>query len=404
MALMLARGGRRTILAVGVPAGDASIDADAVVVALKSRTAPVDEAVAQSLAALEWLRRAGASRFFFKYCSTFDSTDAGNIGPVADAMMDALGGRIAIACPAFPANGRTIFQGHLFVGDRLLSESGMRNHPLTPMTDPDLVRVLGRQTKHRVGLVPQRVVAAGQAAITQALGTLAKDGARYAIVDAVSDSDLHMIGAAVARDVLITGGSGVAMGLPQAYRDEGMLPSRSDAQVLPSAKGLAACLAGSCSQATLQQIEEAKSLWPSLRLDPLALAAGAGATREAIAWSLKHVGVSPILVYASAAPDEVKAVQAALGRERAGALVEHALAEIAEALVAEGVGKLVVAGGETSGAVVGRLGATRLRIGPEIAPGVPWLSCEDGPRIHVALKSGNFGGRDFFARAIAMLG
>ena len=399
IALMLARGGMRTVQTVGVPQG-ALPYADAVVVSLKSRTAPVAEAVRDSLAALAALRAAGARRFFFKYCSTFDSTDRGNIGPVADALLDALGARFAIACPAFPVNKRTIYLGHLFVGDRLLSESGMQNHPLTPMTDPDLVRVLGRQTKHKVGLVPHAVVARGAAAIGAACAALERDGIRYAIVDALADDDLTAIGAAIADHALVTGGSGVALGLPEAWRKAGLLSPRADAQALPHAAGHVAAIAGSCSTATLGQIAEAAKTWPTLKLTPERLAGGEDSAAKALDWARSRLAAGPVLVYGSGTPEEVKRAQGLLGRERAGAIVEEALAEIAAGLAREGVGRLIVAGGETSGAVVTKLGVKSLRIGPEIAPGVPWLASADGPKLHLALKSGNFGGPDFFRRAV----
>src|SRR5688572_5577231 len=252
---MLVRAGMRTVQTIGVPRGaDVAPDADAIVVALKSRTIPPREAVAQSLAALEWLRARGARQIYFKYCSTFDSTDAGNIGPVADALLDAVGATFTIACPAFPANKRTIYQGYLFAGDVLLSESPMRDHPLTPMTDANLVRVLGRQTKRKVGLVPWPVVQHGPNAIRAAFAKLQEDGASYAIVDAVDDDDLLDIGAACADLPLVTAGSGLALGLPQNFRDTGRLAAREDAAALPDVHGPAAVLSGSCSQATRAQV------------------------------------------------------------------------------------------------------------------------------------------------------
>ena len=256
---MLVRGGMRTGAAHRRAADTAApLDADAVVVALKSRTAPVREAVQQSLAALAWLRRAGCRQFFFKYCSTFDSTDEGNIGPVADALIHALGCGFALACPAFPTNARTVYQGHLFVGGALLNESGMEHHPLTPMTDANLVRVLGRQTDGTVGLVPYATVERGAGAIRDAMTALKEQGRRYAIVDAVNDAHLLAIGEAAAEHALITGGSGVAMGLPANFRRAGLLPAQGDAGVLPHVEGHAAAIAGSCSRATLAQLGNAR--------------------------------------------------------------------------------------------------------------------------------------------------
>ncbi|MFN9095867.1 MAG: 3-oxo-tetronate kinase [Alphaproteobacteria bacterium] len=398
LANTLVKGGMTAVQVIGVPTGPLP-EADAVIIALKSRTAPVAEAVAQSLAACDALLAAGAKQIFWKYCSTFDSTDQGNIGPVADALLKRLGSGFALACPAFPTNGRTIYLGHLFVGNALLNESGMENHPLTPMTDANLVRVLGRQTDGAVGLVPFTTVEQGAAATRQAMMRLAEQGRRYAIVDAVTDQHLLAIGEAAAQHALITGGSGVAMGLPENFRRAGLLPARGDAASLPPMQGMAAVVAGSCSRATLGQIGLARDHVPVLELDALATPDAAALTAQALEWVAGKLAADrPVVIAASAPPEKVAALQAKLGRDAAGALIEAAMAAIAEELVARGVGRLVVAGGETSGAVVQRLGVTALRIGPEIDPGVPWTFAE--PRgLHLALKSGNFGARDFFLKA-----
>lgn len=402
LASMLVRHGMTTVQVIGVPDG-ALPEADAIVIALKSRTTPAGEAVAESLAAADALLAAGATQIFFKYCSTFDSTDAGNIGPVADALLKRLGAGFALACPAFPTNGRSIYQGHLFTGTHLLSESGMENHPLTPMRDANLVRVLSRQTEGSVGLVPFAVVEQGAVAIRQAMTRLAEAGRRYAIIDAMTDAHLLAIGAAAAKHPLITGGSGIAMGLPENFRAQGLLPPRPDAATLPAAQGLCAVLAGSCSRATLGQIGFARNHAPVLELDALATPDAAALAAQALAWSEGRLSDHhPIIIAASAPPEKVAALQAKLGREAAGTLVEQALATVAQGLVARGVGRLVVAGGETSGAVVSALGVRTLRIGAEIAPGVPWTFAEIGAApvgVHLALKSGNFGGRDFFLKA-----
>ena len=401
---MLVKNGMRTVQMIGVPPpGIAVPDSDAVVVALKSRTIPAAEAIEQSLAALAWLRPAGARQYFFKYCSTFDSTDQGNIGPVADALLTALGAGFTIACPAFPENGRTIFQGHLFVGRQLLSESGMRHHPLTPMTDSDLVRVLGRQTKAKVDLVPYATVRQGPAAIAAAFAALSAAGARHAIVDAIEDQQLRDIGTAAANLALVTGGSGIAIGLPENFRRKGLLGPAAGADALPASGGTAAVLSGSASTATLGQVEAFRAARPAFRLDPLALARGEDQAAAAIAWARPLLAGGPVLIYASAPPAEVAAAQAALGRERAGALIEAALAAVACGLVESGVRRLVVAGGETSGAVVQALDVRALRIGPQIDPGVPATVSLDERPLALALKSGNFGGVDFFAKAIGML-
>ena len=400
LASMLVRHGMRTVQVIGVPTG-ALPDADAIVIALKSRTAPLAEARATSIAAADALLAAGARQLFFKYCSTFDSTEAGNIGPVADALLKRLGAGFALACPAFPANARSVFQGHLFVGTHLLSESGMERHPLTPMTDANLVRVLSRQTEGSVGLVPFAIVEQGAGAIRQAMSRLAEAGRRYVIVDAVTDAHLHAIGEAAASHPLITGGSGIAMGLAENFRRAGVLPMRDDAAALPTAKGLCAVIAGSCSRATLGQIGFARDHAPVLELDALATPDAAALADQAMSWAGDKLSAErPVVIAASASTERVAALQAMLGRDAAGALLEHALATIAEALVAHGVGRLVVAGGETSGAVVSRLGVSRLRIGAEIDPGVPWTYA-DTPGLHLALKSGNFGARDFFLKAFA---
>ncbi len=398
LANTLVKAGMSAVQAIGVPEGPLP-EADAVIIALKIRTAPVADAVGQSLAACDALTGAGAKQLFWKYCSTFDSTDEGNIGPVGDALLKRLGSGFAIACPAFPTNGRTIYLGHLFVGGALLNESGMENHPLTPMTDPNLVRVLSRQTQGSVGLVSFPVVEQGAGAIRREMTRLMDRGTRWAIVDAVTDAHLMAIGEAVAPQALVTGGSGVAMGLPENFRRAGLLPERSDAASLPPMKGAAAVVAGSCSRATLGQIGLARDHVPVLELDALATPDAKAMTAQALGWVDGRLEEGrPVVIAASATPEKVAALQAKLGREAAGTLVEDAVASIAEGLVARGVGRLVVAGGETSGAVVTRLGVTSLRIGPEIDPGVPWTFAE--PKgIHMALKSGNFGARDFFLKA-----
>lgn len=398
LANTLVKGGMTAVQVIGVPAGPLP-EADAVIIALKSRTAPPRQAVAESLAACEALLAAGAKQIFFKYCSTFDSTEAGNIGPVADALVQRLGCGFALANPAFPTNGRTVYQGHLFVGTALLNESGMENHPLTPMKDANLVRVLSRQTDGTVALVPFTVVEQGAAAIRKAMTGFKESGRRYAIVDAVTDAHLLAIGEAAAGHALITGGSGIAMGLPANFRAAGLLPDRGAAAAeLPPMTGHAAVLAGSCSRATMGQIGYARDHAHTLELDVLATPDAAALLAQAMDWAADKLGHGPVVIAASAPPEKVAALQRKLGRDAAGALVEDTLAGIAEALVARGVRRLVVAGGETSGAVVSRLGVGALRIGPEIDPGVPWTWAET-PGLHLALKSGNFGARDFFLKA-----
>ena len=403
---MLVRGGMRTVQLIGTPAPDDPVpEADAVVVAIKSRTAPVGWAVSQSLAALDWLRKAGARQYFFKYCSTFDSTDHGNIGSIADAFIQALGCGFSLHCPAFPTNGRTVYLGHLFAGGVLLNESGMENHPLTPMTDANLVRVLSRQTDGTVGLVSFPTVAAGNAAIRDAMTRLKEQGRRHAIVDAVTDAHLVAIGEAAAHHALLCGGSGVAMGLPGNFRRAGLLGDAGDASALPSIAGATAVLSGSCSRATLNQLGFARNHLPVFELDALATPDAGKLADAALAWTGGKIGAVPVVIAASGPPDKVAAIQAALGGpDKAGALLEDAMARIAQGLVARGVRRMVVAGGETSGAVVTKLGVRQLRIGPEIDPGVPWtLASGDGTNLLLALKSGNFGAPDFFLKAFRML-
>ena len=400
----LVRTGFRVVQTIGIPDGPLLEGADAVVVALKTRTIPAADAVAQSLAALAWLQGQGAGQIYFKYCSTFDSTAQGNIGPVTDALMDALGTDFTIACPAFPENARTVFKGYLFVGDELLHESGMRNHPLTPMLDSNLVRVLQAQTQRRVGLIDYRTVAQGASVITQRIAALKAAGMSMAVIDAVSNDDLRAMGPALAALPLLTAGSGVAIGLKPAQGER----STGDAASLPQAHGLRAIVSGSCSTATNGQVASfIASGGAAFVVNPLQLAQGVDVVAAALAWAQEHLGTGPVLIYATAEPNAVRAVQAELGVERAGQLVEQALAGVACGLVQQGVRQLIVAGGEISGACVQALGIKRLRIGPQIAPGVPWCHAPSPHApvegLHLALKSGNFGAPDFFTTAFSVL-
>lgn len=403
LANTLVKAGMRATQLIGVPGEGVDIgDAEAVVVALKSRTAPVEDAVASSLAALAWLRAQSARQIFFKYCSTFDSTPAGNIGPVADALMDALKCEFAIVCPAFPGAGRTIYLGHLFVGGQLLSDSSMRNHPLTPMTDSSLARLMATQSRGEVGVVPYSAVDEGVAATKAAMQKLIDAGMSYGVVDALSDRHLMTIGEAITSHELVTGGSGVALGLPENFRRAELL-GEAALPLLPQVNGRAVVLAGSCSTATLGQIAHASKLWPNQKLDIDRIAAGEDVAGEVARWALEQPEQTPLLIYGSAPPDEVKAIQARYGREKAGAMMEETLGKIAAKLVAGGARRIIVAGGETAGAVVSALGVEGLKIGREIDPGVPWTESIGEPRLAVALKSGNFGSVDFFPKAFGML-
>ncbi|ELQ15101.1 hypothetical protein A986_16426 [Pseudomonas fluorescens BRIP34879] len=403
LANMLVRGGMRTVQSIGIPSDEvaATLDADAIVIALKSRTVPSAQAVADSLAALEWLRAQGCEQIFFKYCSTFDSTAAGNIGQVSEALLKALDSDFTLACPAFPENGRTIFREHLFVQDQLLNESGMQHHPLTAMTDANLVRVLQSQSAQKVGLLRYDTIAQGVPKVRERIAELRAQGIGMAIADALSDQDLHTLGNACSDLPLLTGGSGLALGLPDNFRRAGKLRDFDPAS-LPTVPGGEVVLAGSASIATNGQV----AAWieagrPALRIDPLALAAGEPVVADAVAFALGNPHT--VLIYATSPPHELRAVQEQLGAERAGELVENALGEIAQALRQGGVRRFVVAGGETSGAVVTALGVHLLQIGAQIDPGVPATLSNTAEPLALALKSGNFGGRDFFDKALKQL-
>ena len=397
----LVRGGMRTVQTVGIPRQPLTGDVDAVVVALKSRTIPAADAVAQSLAALQWLQQHGCKQIYFKYCSTFDSTPAGNIGPVTEALMRALDCDFTMACPAFPEAGRTVFKGNLFVGDVPLHESGMRHHPLTPMTDANLVRVLQAQMKGRVGLIGYDDVARGPDAIRARASALKSAGVKVAIVDAISNDDLMRLGRAVSDMPLVTAGSGVAIGLPQNFAVTGAAATK-----LSPTNGYRAIVSGSCSAATNAQVAHFINSGGTARgLDPAKLASGEPEVERALEWARQLLGQSkgPVLLYSTATPAEVQAIQLKLGANAAGQLIENAFAKIACGLVDAGVDQLVVAGGETSGAVVQALGIEALRIGPQIDPGVPWTMSIGEKQVALALKSGNFGTDDFFTKAFRVL-
>ncbi len=403
LANTLSRHGMRTVQIIGEPAG-LSPDTDAIVIALKSRTIPARDAVAQSLAACRWLKQHGARQIYFKYCSTFDSTDAGNIGPVADALLDELGSDFTIACPAFPENGRTIYMGHLFVGQVLLSESSMRHHPLTPMHDSNLVNVLARQTPHKTGLVAHAVVKQGAGAIAAAFVELQSRGIRHAIVDAIEDVDLRHLGEAVANIALVTGGSGAAIGLPENFRKSGLLSKRESVKPLAPVGGGGVVLSGSSSVATLAQVAAMSAKHTARAIDVAELFVNTDkVVADILHWASPKLKSAPVLIYASAPPEMVLEIQSRFGREKAGAVIETAIAAIATGLAKAGARRFVVAGGETSGAVVSALGVKALEIGPQISPGVPATLSYGEPRYALALKSGNFGGPDFFTEALEAL-
>jgi uncharacterized protein YgbK (DUF1537 family) len=407
LANTLTRSGLRTVQTIGVPADDFAMpEVDAVVVSLKSRSIEAGQAVAKSRAAETWLRGRGASHILFKICSTFDSTDAGNIGPVMDALREDCGETIVLVTPAFPGTGRTVYQGHLFVGSVPLNESPLKDHPLNPMHDSNLVRVLARQSRSKIGLAALASVARGPDALRARLAELAGQGGAAAIVDAVFDTDLEIIGRVALDHRLSVGASGIGLGLARALVVAGQVKSdATEAGANARVGGPAACLAGSCSQATLQQIANAEAIMPVLHLDPERIVAAQDEARRALAWGIERLAQGPVLIASSSTPDQVAALQARHGRDAAGHAIEQAMADIAEGLVQAGVRRLVVAGGETSGAVVDRLGIPGFLVGAEIAAGVPVLravGAHTGDML-LALKSGNFGGPQFFADALRLM-
>jgi uncharacterized protein YgbK (DUF1537 family) len=399
----LVKSGFRTIQTIGVPKPSAQLkDVDAVVVALKTRTCPPEQATSESANALGWLKSLGCRQFYFKYCSTFDSTPRGNIGPVIEVLLRELGEPLTIVSPAFPDNGRTLYHGHLFVHDQLLNESGMQNHPLTPMTDPNIVRVLAAQTNLAVHLIRLDLVRQGEKAVSHALEQITSQTPTAVITDATSNEDLAVLAGAARNLKLVTGGSGLALGLGKNF---GLAGRRAAIPAAPP--GRRSILAGSCSRMTLRQIEVAKNVYPHFRIEPRELHSEFESTLERVLhWAAEHrSNRDPLLVYTSAAADEISQNQKTLGVERAGYLCETFLASVASKFVDTGITQLIVAGGETSGAIVKKLGLELLRIGPEIDPGVPWtLASSDTREIALALKSGNFGSEEFFVSAWHFLG
>lgn len=400
-----ARQGLRVVQTIGVPDDTTLAEgAEAIVVALKSRTAPKVEAVNESVAAHRWLKSVGAQQIVFKYCSTFDSTAMGNIGPVADALLDEIGETFTVVCPAFPTNRRTVYHGHLFVGTELLSDSPMKHHPLTPMRDSSLIRLMEAQTDRPVGLIPLAVVRSGTAAISRCIADLRAEGVVYAVVDALTDEDLLTIGVAIEDLPLVTGGSGIGMGLPQNIREQGLLASPATTTRMPELVGRELVLAGSCSAATRAQLADVTDEWPSRRITADDLAGGAEFIDQLVQWAQDKSGPLPVVVYASATPEELLMSQARYGTFEAGRKVEDILGGLAVRLHKAGFDRIVVAGGETSGAVSLALGVKKLRIGAEIAAGVPWCEVIGSDRpLALALKSGNFGGATFFRDAFGML-
>jgi 3-dehydrotetronate 4-kinase len=405
LANTLTRCGLRTVQTIGVPSDDLELpEVDAVVVSLKSRSIEAGLAVARSRSAEQWLRGRGADHVLFKICSTFDSTDAGNIGPVMDALRDDSGDKIVLVTPAFPETGRTVYQGNLFVGSVPLNESPLKDHPLNPMHDSNLVRVLARQSRTKVGLVDLADIARGPDAVRARLADLAGKGLGAAIADAVFERDLETIGKVALDHRVSVGASGLGLGLARALVASGRVASSAPNALADAAVGgPAACLAGSCSQATLRQIASAEAVMPVLHLDPERVVAGPDEARRALAWARERLNDGPVLIASSSTPDQVAALQSRHGRDAAGHAIEQAMADIAEGLVESGVRRLVVAGGETSGAVVDRLGIPGFLVGAEIAAGVPVLRAVGASEMLIALKSGNFGGPEFFSDALSLM-
>ena len=407
LANTLTRQGLRTVQTIGVPSDDLALpEVDAVVVSLKSRSIEAGLAVSRSRAAEKWLRGRGAGHVLFKICSTFDSTDAGNIGPVMDALRADSGDAIVLVTPAFPETGRTVYQGNLFVGSVPLNESPLKDHPLNPMHDSNLVRVLARQSRTKVGLVDLATLSRGAEAVRGRLADLAGKGLGAAIIDAVFDRDLETIGGVALDHRMSVGASGIGLGLARALVASGKVKSgAAGAASGAPVGGPAACLAGSCSQATLAQIANAEKIMAVLHLDPEQIVAGPGEVRRALAWASDRISGGPILIASSSTPDQVAALQSRHGRDAAGHAIEQAMADIAEGLVQSGVRRLVVAGGETSGAVVDRLRIPGFLVGAEIAAGVPVLRAvgADKGEMLLALKSGNFGGPEFFSDALKLM-
>ncbi|NKQ86144.1 four-carbon acid sugar kinase family protein (plasmid) [Rhizobium ruizarguesonis] len=408
LANTLTKNGLRTVQTVGIPDPSLALpDVDAVVVSLKIRSVPASDAVAAAASAERWLRQRGAGHVLYKICSTFDSTDAGNIGPVTEALSDAAGGGGVLVTPAFPETGRTVYLGHLFVGGQPLNESPLKDHPLNPMHDANLVRVLTRQSRNAVGLIDLAAIAAGPGAVKARLDALCKAGVTAVIADAIFERDLETLGEIALETPVSTGASGLGLGLARALVRSGRISSggATTADAIRPVGGLSAIVAGSCSKATLRQLDIAERSMPVLRLDPERLLAGPDEIAAAISWAGDRISAGPVVIAASAAPETVSRLQSLYGREASGHAIETATSIITAELVERGVRRLVVAGGETSGAAVDRLAIPAFLIGPEIAPGVPVLRTVGNAQgdMLLALKSGNFGGEDFFAAALAMM-
>lgn len=405
LAMILANEGMRVIQVVGVPENDFSYhDADAVVIALKSRSIDPVLAVQQALQCYDSFQQAGVKQVFFKYCSTFDSNEKGNIGPVIDALMREMSSNVTIVCPAFPQNKRTVYKGHLFVGSQLLSNSPMRDHPLTPMTASNLKQLLLPQSHTKIANIYVEDIEKGYQNLKSVMLDSVDEPTIY-VMDALNEAHLRIIGKVCDELSLITGGSAVAMGLADNYRARGWLSPHQQSIDFQVPEGGSVILAGSCSQVTLAQIDFIKRSIPSYQLNVFDMVEKNNIVDEALAWASENLSKQqPVLFYASDTPEAVKQIQNYYTELNIGALIERVLADIAQKLQQKGVNKFVVAGGETSGAVIKSLNIQMLELGPSIDPGVPWMkSIGTAPPMIVALKSGNFGSPDFFSKALFQL-
>lgn len=394
----LAINGIATIQVNGIPGEDFPADADAFVISLKSRSCPSDLAIKDSLDALQWLRKKGCTQIFFKYCSTFDSTSQGNIGPVTDALMDALQADITIICPALPVNGRTVYKGYLFVYDELLNESGMKNHPLNPMTDAKISRIMEVQSGGRAGNLYADIVDQGSEVVRKEIQKARAEGFRYVVVDTLSEEHLDIIARACSDLVLVTGGSGLAAGLAKLTDRSGDAVAAAIATGAPR-KNPGVILSGSCSTATNRQVQIYRQKAASLYLNADQCLDDPDYIQDLYDWTLTHLEdpYAPLL-YATTDPMELSRIKAAHPGRDVGMAIEKIFGSLAARLRDASVTNFIVAGGETSGMVVQSLGLSAFHIGPQIDPGVPWVKAV-GQAVYLALKSGNFGSDDFFAKA-----
>lgn len=400
IASFLVNYGMSTIQLNGVPQDSLTLDndVDAVVISLKSRSCPVNEAVEQSVAALKWLQQQGCKQFYFKYCSTFDSTSKGNIGPVTDALLDALDEKLTIISPALPVNGRTIYQGYLFVMAQLLSDSGMRHHPINPMTDSSLIRLMESQSKGKCGLIPFNIIESGANAVSAKLDELKNAGYRYVVLDTLTEKHLLTQGEAVRDMKLVTGGSGLAIGLAKQWAKPGVDSQQAQKAGQPQGDK-SVILSGSCSVMTNKQVAAYQNQAPSFALDIEKCLIDDNYINIVNQWVIDNSSQSLApLVYATTSPENLASIQNKWGIEKTSIAVESFFANLAKRLVDQGYNKIITAGGETSSIIVQTLSISGFHIGPTIAPGVPWVRAIDKP-LSLSLKSGNFGDETFFIKA-----